>query len=327
MSEKMTVYHGTGRLGKCDFDEFRPDYRGAIWTTPQKEQAEKYAPQNENGVILTCEATLVNPAHFSFSTAENWDIDEIIRIAKQAGCDSAIIDFEFKSYENDYFKFVLENYPDEPAKKIIQYIIGESDSICLDNETISQFAERMAKQNNVANSYIAVFSPEQVKIIDREPVMKEKDNAERLKQISENDELEIRILKDDPDFALCQHDGINVTIDGINREVCSIVLQENGVSQELIDRFHDADYPDFVNTYVDFDADGNIQSVSMNFFITVNQSLDEEYLDLAVPEKLMSEEFKYAVTAGIENETEKSIGELIAEVQSEKNKSDISIER
>ena len=118
MSEKMTVYHGTGRLGKCDFDEFKPDYRGAIWTVTKKEQAEKYAPPNENGVVLTCEAELKNPAHFAYGSGENWDIDDTVRKAREAGCDSAIIDFEFRSREHDYFKFVLENYPDEPAKKL-----------------------------------------------------------------------------------------------------------------------------------------------------------------------------------------------------------------
>lgn len=36
MSEKMTVYHGTGRLSKCDFDELKPDYRGANMDCNQK---------------------------------------------------------------------------------------------------------------------------------------------------------------------------------------------------------------------------------------------------------------------------------------------------
>lgn len=321
MSEKMTVYHGTGRLGKCDFDEFKPDYRGAIWTVTNKERAERYAPQNENGVVLTCEAELKNPAHFAYGSGENWDIDDTVRKAREAGCDSAIIDFEFRSREHDYFKFVLENFPNEPAKKIVNCIAGEASSICRDDETISQFAERMARQNNIDHSYVAVFSPEQVKIISREPVMKEQvnENAERLKQISEHDELGIYIQKDDPDFVTLQKSGITVAIDDISREVSNIVMCENGSSQELIDRFNDEDYPSFVLAYVDFDFNGSIERMVLDI------TIENDQFESEIPSELMSEEFQYAVTAEIEKETGKSITELIAEVQNDR--SNIAVER
>lgn len=321
MSEKMTVYHGTGRLGKYDFDEFKPDYRGAIWTVTNKERAEQYAPQNENGVILTCEAELKNPAHFAYRSGENWDIDDAIRKAHEAGCDSAVIDFEFRSRENDYFKFVLESFPNESAKKIVSCIMEEDSSICRDDETISQFAERMARQNNIDHSYVAVFSPEQLKIISREPVMKEQvvENAERLKQISEHDELGIQIQKDDPDFVTLRKSGITVAIDDISREVSNIVMCENGSSQELIDRFNDEDYPSFVLAYVDFDFNGCIERMVLDI------TIENDQFESEIPPELMSEEFQYAVTAEIEKETGKSITELIAEVQNDR--SNIAVER
>ncbi|MCM1228473.1 MAG: hypothetical protein NC320_13825, partial [Clostridium sp.] len=163
---KMTLYHGTTH----DFDTFKPDYRGAIWADTDFTKAENYAGNMHESKVLTCEAELKNPAHFTFGTAENWDIDSTIHEAKSNGHDSAFIDFKFQAQDNDFYKFALEKYPDEKASKILSSISGASSDDALEGETISEFAKRMAENDNLTHSYAAVFDPELIKIVDKTSV-------------------------------------------------------------------------------------------------------------------------------------------------------------
>lgn len=172
-SVKMTVFHGTTR----NFDTFRPDYRGAIWTETDFDIAKKYAGNVPESNVLTCEAELKNPAHFTFGSAENWDIDQTIREAMSKGHDSAIIDFKFAAGENHFYQYMLNNQPDTLASEFFNNIMGVSSADALEGETIGEFAKRMAENDNIIHSYVAVFNPDQVQIIDRTSVY-EKEETE-----------------------------------------------------------------------------------------------------------------------------------------------------
>lgn len=163
---KMTLYHGT----TAEFEKFRPDYRGAVWTDTDYDSARNFAGNSADSKVLTCEAELKNPANYTFGTAENWDIDTTIQEARADGHDSAIIDFKFTAEENGFYQFCLKNSPDAAAKEILASITDARESDALKGETISEFAKRMEKQDNIVHSYVAVFDPDLIQIQEKTSV-------------------------------------------------------------------------------------------------------------------------------------------------------------
>ena len=160
---KMTLYHGT----TAEFEKFRTDYRGAVWTDTDYDRAKNFAGNFADSKVLTCEAELKNPAHYTFGTAENWDIDTTIQEARANGHDSAMIDFKFTAEENGFYQFCLKNSPDAAAKEILASITDARESDALEGETISEFAKRMEKQDNIVHSYVAVFDPDLIQIQEK----------------------------------------------------------------------------------------------------------------------------------------------------------------
>lgn len=160
---KMTLYHGT----TAEFEKFRTDYRGAVWTDTDYDRAKNFAGNFADSKVLTCEAELKNPAHYTFGTAENWDIDTTIQEARADGHDSAMIDFKFTAEDNDFYQFCLKNSPDAAAKEILASITDARESDALEGETISEFAKRMEKQDNIIHSYVAVFDPDLIQIQEK----------------------------------------------------------------------------------------------------------------------------------------------------------------
>lgn len=163
---QITLYHGT----TADFDSFRPDYRGAIWTDTDFDRARNFAGNSADSKVLTCEAEIKNPAHYAFSTADNWDIDGVVNEARANGHDSAIIDFKFSEQDNGFYQFCLKNYPDNLAKEVLESITNARESDALEGETIAEFAKRMKEQNNVVHSYVAVFDPDLIQIKEKTSV-------------------------------------------------------------------------------------------------------------------------------------------------------------
>lgn len=174
--QTMTVYHGT----TADFDTFKPDYLGAIWTDTTIDHAMRYAGTLETSQIMTCEAELHDPANFTYGSNENWDISSTIREAIDNGHDSAVITFKFMAEDNSYYQFALENYPDHPARKILASIVKASESDAYEGETIAEFAQRMTENDNVTHCYVAVFDSSQIKIIDKTPVSELQKDSESL---------------------------------------------------------------------------------------------------------------------------------------------------
>ena len=178
-SVKMTLYHGTRAE---DFDRFKLDYRGAVWTDSDMEHAVQYAGNSPESKVLTCETELQNPAHFSYGSHENWDIDKTIREAKTGGHDSAVIDFKFIASDNSYFKIMLENYPENSAKETLGKMPDASADDALEGETVAEFAERMKKSGNITHTFVAIFNPDAIKIINRKTVYEpeiQEDNTEK----------------------------------------------------------------------------------------------------------------------------------------------------
>lgn len=163
---KMTLYHGT----TAEFEKFRPDYRGVVWTDTDYDRAKNFAGNSADSKVLTCEAELKNPARYTFGTAENWDIDTTIQEARADGHDSAMIDFKFTAEDNGFYQFCLKNSPDDAAKEILASITDARESDALEGETISEFAKRMEKQNNIVHSYVAVFDPDLIQIQEKTSV-------------------------------------------------------------------------------------------------------------------------------------------------------------
>ena len=181
-SVKMILYHGTRAE---DFDRFKPDYRGAVWTDTDVKHAAEYAGNIPESKVLTCEAELQNPAHLSYGSNENWDIDKTVREAKADGHDSVIIDFKFTESDNAYFKIMLENYPENSAKEALESMPDASASDALEGETVAEFAKRMKKNDNITHSYVAVFNPDAIKIVDRMSVYEPEIDSE-LKEAKDN---------------------------------------------------------------------------------------------------------------------------------------------
>ena len=175
---KIITYHGT--KSKEDFDTFRPDYRGAIWSDTEERFAQNFA--SLNGKVLTCEVEYKNPAHFEVGSKENWDIDKVIYEAESAGHDAAIIDFKFEEEDNGYINFLLENYPDFPAREAFSGNIYFSELDAKPDESISEFMKRMGESNNITHSYIAVFNPEQIKVVGNEPLKDKEQHTEEKKK-------------------------------------------------------------------------------------------------------------------------------------------------
>ena len=190
---KMTLYHGT----MADFDRFRPDYRGAIWTDTDFARAERFAGNLPESKVLTCEAELQNPAHFTFGSAENWDIDETIRKARQSGHDAAVIDFQFMAEENSYYQYVLENALDTPASKILDSILGVSGADALYGESVAAFAQRMAGNNNILHSYVAVLNPDLIRITDRTSVYEPEERNAEEKETDSPDNIDTSEIRED----------------------------------------------------------------------------------------------------------------------------------
>ncbi len=219
--QTMTVYHGT----TADFDTFRPDYLGAVWTDTTVDHAMRYAGTLETSQVMTCEAELHNPAHFTFGSRENWDISSTIREAIDSGHDSAVITFKFMAEDNDYYRFALENYPDHPAKEILASIVNASETDAHEGETIAEFAQRMAENDNVTHCYVAVFDPAQIRIVDKTPVSE-------LQQDSEN--TVIFDFRSKTAELFHSIDGYSATdIESMVREFVENTFTENGIEAEI----------------------------------------------------------------------------------------------
>lgn len=199
----MTLYHGT----TADFDRFRPDYRGAIWTDTDFFRAERFAGNLPESKVLTCEAELQNPAHFTFGSAENWDIDETIRKARQNGHDSAVIDFRFSAEENGYYQYVLENAPDTPASKVLDNILDVSGADALDGESIAAFAQRMADNNNILHSYVAILNPDLIRVTEKTSVY-EPEEHDPEKETDSPIKIDTSVTREDTDTPLFSDESV-----------------------------------------------------------------------------------------------------------------------
>ena len=78
-----------------------------------------------------------------------------------------MIDFKFTAEENGFYQFCLKNSPDAAAKEILASITDARESDALEGETISEFAKRMEKQDNIVHSYVAVFDPDLIQIQEK----------------------------------------------------------------------------------------------------------------------------------------------------------------
>lgn len=201
---RMTLYHGT----MADFDRLRPDYRGAIWTDTDFARAERFAGNLPESKVLTCEAELQNPAHFTFGSAENWDIDETIRKARQSGHDAAVIDFQFAAEENSYYQYVLENAPNTPASQVLDSILGVSGADALDGESVAAFAQRMADNNNILHSYVAVLNPDLIRITDRTSVYEPEERNAEEKETDSPDNIDTSEIREDTDTPLFTDEAV-----------------------------------------------------------------------------------------------------------------------
>ena len=170
---EMTLFHGT----TADFDVFKPDYRGAVWTATDFDTAKRFAGELDESKVMTIKATLENPQHIEFGNGENWDIDNVIRDAKNQDFDSVIIDFKFDKSENSLYQFTLEKFPDTPVNDVLSSIAGAG-SIPDSTETIAEFDKRMQENNNTVHSYVAVLDSNKLEILDRTSVAKKSEQLE-----------------------------------------------------------------------------------------------------------------------------------------------------
>ncbi len=194
---ELTVFHGT----TADFDTFKPDYRGAVWTTTDMESAQRYAGSLDDSKIIVSKAKLENPKYIEYGNGENWDIDKTIFDAKSEGYDSVVIDFKFDKADNGFYRHAVENFPDENANTILGSIINAG-STPKDNETIGEFDKRMRENDNVVHSYVAVLDSTKLEITDRISV------ADKSEQLENNTpEPEITEQKSQDNFVISDDTG------------------------------------------------------------------------------------------------------------------------
>lgn len=170
---EMTLFHGT----TADFDIFKPDYRGAVWTATDFDTAKRFAGELDESKVMTVKATLENPQHIEVGNGENWDIDSVVRDAQNQDFDSVIIDFKFDKSENSLYKYTLENFPDTPVNDVLSSVIGAG-SIPDSTETIAEFDKRMRENNNIVHSYVAVFDSSKLEILDKTNVAEKSEHLE-----------------------------------------------------------------------------------------------------------------------------------------------------
>ncbi len=349
---KMTLYHGT--CAHNDFDTFIPDYRGAVWADTDFRMAEKYAGNMPESKVLTCEAEIKNPAHFTFGTTENWAIDSTVREARLCGHDSIVIDFKFQAQDNDFYKFALEKYPNEKASKILSSIIAASSDDALKDETISEFAKRMAENDNIVHSYVAVFDPNLIKIVDRTSVYEKEDVIKEIKterddtmennQESKSTELTEGFYKSEDPYYNFDEKGVSVeflmSMDDSSYEKIvnrTSLIEESGYS-DYSELLTSDDYPNvYVSVYEDGTVTASVGLSGGNNYYSVPLSENEQELlmvmiaddcqlagDKSLDDMLKEakEEFKDEIKAA-KAETAKSSDENKDKSEKKKNKNQV----
>ena len=151
----LVVYHGT----TAEFEEFKTDYRGAIWTTNEKNVAENFATQNDGHKSMELYANIKKPLEKEFSLSDNWDIDQTVREITDGGYDGAIINF--KAADNSYLKFMAENCPDRPAEEFLSSVLGHGGT-AKKGETIAEYVKRASVSSH---KYIVALDSSQLKSV------------------------------------------------------------------------------------------------------------------------------------------------------------------
>ena len=138
------------------------DYRGAIWTTTDPEFADRYGVKDE------LYANVTNPYYktvYNTDSDTGYDIDVVIRDAKQGGHDGAIISFMLNpGVATGYVEYAAKNYPNEPASEILASWAKSAYMDAHEGETIGEFWKR-ANEGPVSQ-HVVVFSSEQIKRTD-----------------------------------------------------------------------------------------------------------------------------------------------------------------
>ncbi|MCD8089506.1 MAG: YodL domain-containing protein [Clostridiales bacterium] len=183
-TEHLTAYHTTD----VDFDTFKPGYRGIIWTEKNLDFAKSRMMYMGSDRIFTCDVTMKNPRHITYNSGENWDIDSTIRKARNEGYDGVVIDFKLSDevINNSMFQFVLTRNLEADARDILYSIVKANASDAFENETLKDFFDRVKANNYITHSYVAVFKPEQVKIINK-TLINEQPEIDSVEQERETD--------------------------------------------------------------------------------------------------------------------------------------------
>ena len=135
----------------------KPDYRGAIWMADNDWVTSQYG--NRNDVLY---ANIRNP-YVHNVTGTDFSEETALVSARKGGHDGLVINFMFTGENNSYYKFMLENVPDTNAQGVLSSIVGNSEGLAKQNETISEFDRRMKENGNIGYSYYAVFDQKNVK--------------------------------------------------------------------------------------------------------------------------------------------------------------------
>lgn len=135
----------------------KPDYRGAIWMADNDWVTSQYG--NRNDVLY---ANIRNP-YVHNVTGTDFSEETALVNARKGGHDGLVINFMFTGENNSYYKFMLENVPDTNAQGVLSSIVGNSEGLAKQNETISEFDRRMKENGNIGYSYYAVFDQKNVK--------------------------------------------------------------------------------------------------------------------------------------------------------------------
>lgn len=160
------------------------DYRGAIWSTTERNYAEGY------GKVDALYANIANPytqtVLVGTNHSEGYDIDKAIADAHNQGHDGAVITFEYDmdSSAANYAKFMAEAKPSTPASKILAF------TPTLPGETIGEFMERASK--GPLEQHVVAFNSEQFKSIDNKAPTSNPDIRFSLKDYSDAEQRDHR---------------------------------------------------------------------------------------------------------------------------------------